>query len=155
MIGDWFGIQRPFEVAFFSFLVSTTYVFAALPHISPDSMSDGKNRVKGIAGFFSPLKVLAPQRLLLEGGSIRKHFGVLFLCCGVFLGVVSRLLVAEMSGTAKPMLSLGGHRLRASPSPAVCNRVLRVHPRKQCVPDVWIRLYASLLPHHSVPTDNR
>ena len=51
-------------------------------------MSDAKKKVKGIAGFFSPLKVLAPQRITLADGSLRKHFGVLFLCFGVFLGVV-------------------------------------------------------------------
>ena len=88
MIGDWFGIQRPFEVAFVSFLVSTMFVRASMPYISPDSMSDAKKKVKGIAGFFSPLKVLVPQRITLADGSLRKHFGVLFLCFGVFLGVV-------------------------------------------------------------------
>ncbi len=88
MIGDWFGIRRPFEVAFVSFLVSTLFVRASMPYISPDSMSDAKKKVKGIAGFFSPLKVLAPQRIILADGSLRKHLGVLFLCFGVFLGVV-------------------------------------------------------------------
>ncbi len=60
------------------FLVSTLFVRLSMPHISPDSMSDGKKKVKGIAGFFSPLKVLAPQQIILANGGIRRHLGVLF-----------------------------------------------------------------------------
>lgn len=91
MIGDVWGIQRPFEVAFCSFLIGTTYVRLALPHIPIESMSGStKPGVKGVSGFFAPLKVLAPQRVVLQSGSMAKHFGVMFLCAGVFLGVVSK-----------------------------------------------------------------
>lgn len=90
MIGDNWGISRPFEVAFCSFILSTLYVRIALPHIAAESLSSGsKAGSKGFAGFFAPLKILAPQNIILEGGEVRKHYGVLLLCAGVFLGVVS------------------------------------------------------------------
>lgn len=90
MIGNAFGIQRPFEVAFFSFLLSALFARVSLPYISPESMSDSKKPVKGgLAGFLAPLKVLNPQKLRLKSGLVRNHYGVMFLCCGVFLGVVS------------------------------------------------------------------
>jgi len=90
MIGDIWGIKRPFEVAFCSFLIGTAYVWLALPHIPSESVSGNtKPGVKGVGGFFAPLKVLAPQRVVLQSGVMVKHFGVTILCAGVFLGVVS------------------------------------------------------------------
>lgn len=89
MIGDAFGIIRPFQVAFVFFLISSVYVRAAMPYISAASMHDGKKPAKGgVSAFLAPLKVLAPQVLRLKSGATRKHYGVFFLCCGVFLGVV-------------------------------------------------------------------
>src|SRR5690348_391352 len=90
MIGDAWGIRRPFEVACFSFLLSAVYIRIAIPHIAAESLSSGsKPNSKGLAEFFAPLRVLAPQRILLDSGLARNHYGVLFLCAGVFLGVVS------------------------------------------------------------------
>lgn len=90
MMGDAWGIRRPFEVACCSFLLSTVYVRIALPRITPESMSDGKKRqAKGIAGLFSPLKVMAPQKVLLSNGKVQKHYGIIFLFAGVFLGVLA------------------------------------------------------------------
>ncbi|KAK0614381.1 major facilitator superfamily domain-containing protein [Immersiella caudata] len=104
MIGDEWGIKRPFQVAFCSFLLSACYVRAALPLITPESMSDGKKPpVKGITAFLAPLKVLVPQRLALSSGKIAKHYGVLFLCSGVFLGVLATgyaPLLIQMYATA-------------------------------------------------------
>ncbi|KAL2192505.1 hypothetical protein P885DRAFT_72919 [Corynascus similis CBS 632.67] len=104
MIGDTWGIRRPFEVAFFSFLLSTLYVRVALPYIRVDSPSnDSKPESKGIAGFLSPLRVLMPQRILLHSGVLAKHYGVLFLCAGVFLGVLATgyaPLLIQMYATA-------------------------------------------------------
>lgn len=89
MLGDAWGIRRPFELACCSFLVATLYVFVALPYMAPETLSDGKRpKVRGIAGFFAPLRVMVPQSLVLPSGKIKKHHGVLFLCAGVFLGVV-------------------------------------------------------------------
>ncbi|KAK4167477.1 6-hydroxy-D-nicotine oxidase [Cladorrhinum sp. PSN259] len=90
IIGDTWGIRRPFEVACCSFLVATLYAAVAVPYISPESLADGKkNQGKGFSQLFAPLRVLIPQRVLLESGAIKKHYGVLFLCSGVFLGVVA------------------------------------------------------------------
>lgn len=91
MIGDAVNIRAPFDVAFISFLISALYVRIALPYISPESMSDGNKPSRGgIAGFLAPLRILIPQRLRLANGNLKKHYGVMFLCSGIFLGVVSR-----------------------------------------------------------------
>lgn len=90
MIGDAWGIRKPFEVAFFSFLISTFYVRVAIPYIDAESLPSGsKPNSKGPAEFLAPLRVLAPQRVILGSGVLSKHYGVVFLCSGVFLGVVS------------------------------------------------------------------
>ncbi|KAK3368466.1 major facilitator superfamily domain-containing protein [Podospora didyma] len=89
-IGGIWGVRRPFDVAFVAFLISTVYARFAMPYISPASMGDGaKPQVKGIAGFFAPLKVISSQRITLRSGVTRKHLGVLFLCLGVFIGVLA------------------------------------------------------------------
>ena len=89
MIGDVWGISRPFEVAFCAFLLSSVYVRVAVPYIAAELLSTGsKPNSKGFAELLSPLRVLAPQKVFLETGATRSHYGVLFLCAGVFLGVV-------------------------------------------------------------------
>ncbi|GAB1312585.1 hypothetical protein MFIFM68171_02795 [Madurella fahalii] len=104
MIGDKWGIRRPFEVAFFSFLLSTLYVRSALPYIAAGTLSSGsKPTSKGFGEFFAPLRVLAPQKVLLCSGAVKKHYGVLFLCAGVFLGVLATgyaPLLIQMYATA-------------------------------------------------------
>ena len=96
IIGDAWGIRSPFELACCSFLVATLYVFVALPYMAPEALSDGKRpNVQGVAGFFAPLRVMVPQTLALPSGKIKRHYGVLFLCAGVFLGVVSSNLQAK------------------------------------------------------------
>ncbi|KAK0634230.1 major facilitator superfamily domain-containing protein [Bombardia bombarda] len=90
LIGDSWGVVKPFQVAFFSFLIATLYARFALPYIPPEAMSDGKKPpVKGFAGFLAPLKVLSSQTVRLETGITKKHYGVVFLCAGVFLGVLA------------------------------------------------------------------
>ncbi|KAL2679153.1 hypothetical protein Neosp_009915 [[Neocosmospora] mangrovei] len=89
MIGDVFGIQRPFEVAFVCFLLATTYAGIALPYIAPEDTVDSQTINRGASGFFSPLKILLPQKIRFRSGQIAYHYGVLFLCCGVFLGVLA------------------------------------------------------------------
>jgi hypothetical protein len=89
MIGDVWGISRPFEVAFCAFLLSSVYVRVAVPYIAAELLSSGsKPNSKGFAELLSPLRVLAPQKVFLETGATMSHYGVLFLCAGVFLGVV-------------------------------------------------------------------
>ncbi|KAK4210568.1 major facilitator superfamily domain-containing protein [Rhypophila decipiens] len=89
-MGDLWGIRRPFEVACVFFLIATVYVQFMLPYISPDDMADGKKpEVKGIAGFFTPLRVVLPQKIVLKSGLVKKYYGVMFLCLGVFLGILA------------------------------------------------------------------
>lgn len=89
MIGETWGIRRPFEVAFVSFLIATAYVRVAMPFIPPNALSDPSTQnSKGHTGFFAPLRVLVPQKVLLANGTVARHYGVIFLCVGVFLGVV-------------------------------------------------------------------
>ena len=92
LIGDHFGIRSPFFTAFALFCAASAYARTALPYIAPEAMADGKARAPGgVAGFLAPLRVLAPQKLRLvsSGGAVvTKHYGVLFLCVGIFFGVV-------------------------------------------------------------------
>ncbi|PTB65017.1 MFS general substrate transporter [Trichoderma citrinoviride] len=104
MLGDAIDIRAPFDVAFVTFLLSCTYVHFALPYISPESMSNKKKPgPQGIASFFAPLKILVPQRLRTPKGSTKKHYGVLILCAGIFLGVLATdyaPLLMQMYATA-------------------------------------------------------
>ncbi|KAJ4394782.1 hypothetical protein N0V93_004002 [Gnomoniopsis smithogilvyi] len=105
MVGDAFGARMPFQVAFFLFLISSCYAAFVLPYISPDSLTDGKKdgNQKGVSGFLSPLKVMSPQGIRLASGHIVKHYGVFFLCCGIFLGVLATgysPLLIQMYATA-------------------------------------------------------
>ncbi|PSR92297.1 major facilitator superfamily domain-containing protein [Coniella lustricola] len=114
MTGDAYGIRMPFQVAFFLFLASSVYAATVLPYISPESLSDAKpgssnNKKKkgakhasGVSGFLAPLRIMAPQRIRLAG-RVTKHRGVLFLCCGIFLGVLATgyaPLLIQMYATA-------------------------------------------------------
>lgn len=105
MVGDAFGIQMPFQVAFFLFMFATLYAGTVLPYISPESLSDGKqdSESKGIKGFLAPLRIMSPQRIRFFDGHIVKHYGVFFLCCGLFLGVLATgyaPLLLQMYATA-------------------------------------------------------
>lgn len=104
MVGDAFGIRMPFQVACVLFLFATLYSRVVIPYISPESLSDGKkSKAKGIRGFLAPLKILAPQRVRFMDGRVANHFGVFFLCCGIFLAVLATSygpLLIQMYATA-------------------------------------------------------
>ncbi|GJN72314.1 hypothetical protein PLICBS_006386 [Purpureocillium lilacinum] len=104
MIGDAIDIRAPFDVAFVSFLVAGVYAHLALPYIAPDAMSDGKKPgQQGVSGFLAPLRILVPQRLRRADGRLTKHYGVIFLCAGIFLGVLATgyaPLLIQMYATA-------------------------------------------------------
>ncbi|KAI7774809.1 hypothetical protein LA080_007779 [Diaporthe eres] len=104
MVGDAFGIRMPFQVACVLFLFATLYSRTVIPYISPESLSDGKkSKAKGIKGFLAPLKILAPQRIRFMDGHVARHFGVFFLCCGIFLAVLATSyapLLIQMYATA-------------------------------------------------------
>jgi hypothetical protein len=91
MIGDAIDIRAPFDVACVSFLLSAVYARLALPYIPPEALSDGKKpNGQSISGFLAPLKLLVPRRMRLADGRINKHHGLIFLCAGIGLGVVSK-----------------------------------------------------------------
>lgn len=95
MIGDAIDIKAPFAVAFVSFLIATVYVRFALPYISPESIYHAKKKSGGgvsnaISTFLAPLRILSPRRLRLPDGKIKKHYGVIILCSGIFVGVVRK-----------------------------------------------------------------
>ncbi|KAM0451182.1 hypothetical protein ACHAPV_010097 [Trichoderma viride] len=103
MIGDAIDIRAPFDIACITFLIACVYVRFGLPYISPESMSNKKPGRQGIAGFFAPLKILVPQRMRSANGSIKKHYGVVILCAGIFLGVLATdyaPLLIQMYATA-------------------------------------------------------
>ncbi|RFN48028.1 major facilitator superfamily transporter [Fusarium flagelliforme] len=99
MLGD-IDIKAPFETSFCCFILSGIYVWIALPYISPESMTNGEKRP---TGFLTPLKILTPQKLRLADGKTKKHLGVVFLCAGIFLGVLATdyaPLLIQMYATA-------------------------------------------------------
>lgn len=132
MIGDAINVRAPFDVAFIFFLISSVYARTALPYISPESMSDAKKpgQQQGVSGFFAPLRILLPQRLRLADGRLRRHYGVLFLCSGIFIGVVrlyhilaTRRVVVGRWLTCR-MLARNG--LRASAHPDIRHGPIRL-----------------------------
>ncbi|KAF3810635.1 hypothetical protein GCG54_00013877 [Colletotrichum gloeosporioides] len=92
IVGDIWGITRPFEIATILFASSSLYSSMFIPYIDP--------RTPGIAGgtstkrqgwsrWLGALRVIAPKRLRLEDGRPTKHYGIAFLALGVFLGVLA------------------------------------------------------------------
>lgn len=90
ILGDVYNIRRPFEVAFFLYVVSTIYGALFLPESMQGDVGNQKQAAKGINAFFAPLKIIRPHRYRLESGKIIKNYGLVFLALGIFLGVVSR-----------------------------------------------------------------
>lgn len=96
IVGDMFGIRRPFEVAMALMLLSTFYSIFFLPYIPPSQKTESEaenSTMKRAAGVLAPMKLFIPTRIVMPDGRIRRHYGVLLLGAGVFLGVVSRPLV--------------------------------------------------------------
>lgn len=90
MAGDAFDIRAPFIIALASFMVASIYARVAIPYMTPDSVSDGNEPSQGgLSALLVPLKIVLPQRLRLVDGRVKKHYGIMFLCGGLFLGVVS------------------------------------------------------------------
>ncbi|KAH8646127.1 hypothetical protein BX600DRAFT_405839 [Xylariales sp. PMI_506] len=90
IVGDAFGIGRPFQVATVLFLSSSLYALLFIPYIDPKSLSDGNEaKAKGMGALLAPFRVLRPQKLRLPDGSTIRHSGITFLGLGVFLGVLA------------------------------------------------------------------
>ncbi|KAM3500474.1 hypothetical protein MY10362_006370 [Beauveria mimosiformis] len=100
LLGNTLGIRAPFDVACGFFLLSCVYCFVSLPYIPPPPKPKANERS---AGFLEPLRILAPQNLRLASGKFTKHYGVIFLCAGIFLGVLATdyaPLLIQMYATA-------------------------------------------------------
>lgn len=88
VLGD-IHIRRPFEVAFFLYIVSTVYGALFLPTSTLGNVEAQKHPTSGVAAFFAPLKIIRAHRYRLASGQIIKNYGLVFLAWGIFLGVVS------------------------------------------------------------------
>lgn len=89
LLGDIYGIQRPFEIAFFLFVISTLYGALFLHTEASTEILDQKQSHHGLDGFLAPLKVIVPRKYRLASGKVVKSYGLIFLALGIFLGVVS------------------------------------------------------------------
>ncbi|KAI0206976.1 major facilitator superfamily transporter [Astrocystis sublimbata] len=88
VLGDIYGIRRPFEVAFFLYVLSTIYGAIFLPNKTVVSGSSAQKRSsRGLDSFFAPLKIIVPRKYRLASGNVVKNYGLVFLAVGIFLGV--------------------------------------------------------------------
>lgn len=91
LVGDAFGIRRPFEVASVLFSLSSLYAALFIPYIDPKTFSNGNDtKPTGLKTLYAPFKVLMPQKIRLSGSErVTRHAGITFLALGVFLGVLA------------------------------------------------------------------
>ncbi|KAI5860857.1 major facilitator superfamily domain-containing protein [Durotheca rogersii] len=87
VLGDVYNIRRPFEVAFFLYVISTLYGALFMPTITGSGTLAQRPRSQGISAFFAPIKVIVPHKYLLESGRVVKNYSLIFLALGIFLGV--------------------------------------------------------------------
>jgi MFS family permease len=106
VVGDYFGILAPFRMTLALFLLCCIYVALSLPAIPPPKEDENATRAPtmGIARFFGPLRIFAPQKWALPDGRVRTQFGALTLGLGVFLGILATGYMAvllQMYATAE------------------------------------------------------
>ncbi|KAF1938352.1 MFS general substrate transporter [Clathrospora elynae] len=91
IVGDYFGILAPFRMTVVLFLLCCVYVALSLPAIAPPTEDENakSRQTVGIARFFGPLRIFAPQKWVLPDGRTRTQFGALTLGMGVFLGILA------------------------------------------------------------------
>lgn len=89
ILGDMYGISRPFETAFFLYIASSIYGALLMPTAPSNKSKEPRRTSRGLGGFFAPLKVIVPQKYILTNGKIVNNYGLVFLALGIFLGVVS------------------------------------------------------------------
>lgn len=88
--GDWFGIRRPFEAAFFLKIVATLYSFVFLPYIAAWKIEKTeKVQKKNLSSIFGPAKLFVPTKIRLKNGQVKSYWGVFLLGAGVFRGVLA------------------------------------------------------------------
>ncbi|KAF2771094.1 MFS general substrate transporter [Teratosphaeria nubilosa] len=86
---DIYGISAPWYVSIVTFMVSCVYAACFTPYLSPKIFADRPGQNRGLRAFFGPLLLMAPSRLRLESGRMKKHYGVTLLVAGVFFGVLA------------------------------------------------------------------
>ncbi|KAH0422919.1 hypothetical protein CcaCcLH18_12521 [Colletotrichum camelliae] len=92
IVSDHWGIIRPFEIATVLFASSSLYSAMFIPYIDPRTpgIAGGTNtKRQGWSRWLGALRVLTPRDILLEDGRPIKHYGIVFLALGVFLGVLA------------------------------------------------------------------
>ncbi|KAI2464208.1 major facilitator superfamily domain-containing protein [Annulohypoxylon bovei var. microspora] len=87
VLGDVYNIRRPFETAFFLYVVCTIYGAIFLPSGPKNKSQNQKQSSRGISAFFAPLKIIVPHNYRLETGKVIKNYSLIFLALGIFLGV--------------------------------------------------------------------
>ncbi|KAI1770662.1 major facilitator superfamily domain-containing protein [Hypoxylon cercidicola] len=87
ILGDIYNIRRPFETAFFLYVVCTIYGALFLPTRTGNETTNQKKSSRGISEFFAPIKVIASHKYRLESGKVVKVYSLVFLALGIFLGV--------------------------------------------------------------------
>ncbi|KAI8964325.1 MFS general substrate transporter [Daldinia sp. FL1419] len=89
VLGDIYNIRRPFETAFFLYVVSSLYGALFLPNGSSNELDSKKQNSRGISAFFAPLRMITPHSYRLESGKVVKSYSLIFLALGIFFGVFS------------------------------------------------------------------
>lgn len=100
VVGDAFGIGRPFQAAMGLFLTASVYAFVFIPYIDPkmlsgpgDNINASRSRGGSLRSVLGPFRVLSPWKWReqeREGGAVGKRYcGITFLALGVFLGVLA------------------------------------------------------------------
>ncbi|KAL6153783.1 hypothetical protein ACJBU6_07087 [Exserohilum turcicum] len=91
VVGDLFGILAPFRMTLALFLLCCAYVAVSLPAMDPpkEDKEASPHQTAGVARFFGPLRIFAPQKWELPNGHVRLQFGALTLGIGVFLGILA------------------------------------------------------------------
>lgn len=88
--GDYFGIRKPFEIAFFLMIIATFYTMFFLPYIAPTKMEQPEQaNKKSFAYIFGAAKLFIPTKIRLADGRMRRYWGVFLLGAGVFWGVLA------------------------------------------------------------------
>lgn len=106
VVGDAFGILAPFRMTLALFLLCCVYVALTLPVIPPpqNEENEATHQAIGLARFFGPLRIFAPQKWQLPDGRVRTQYGALTLGIGVFLGILATGYIAvllQMYATAE------------------------------------------------------
>lgn len=136
IVGDSWGIIRPFEIATILFASSSLYSAMFTPYIdrrTPGIAGGTSTKRRGWSRWLGVLRVLAPKRFRLKDGRSIKHYGIAFLALGVFLGVLATcyapILIQLYSTAAFNFLPTENSYLMASNSLIRCIFLILIFPR--------------------------